>query len=74
MAILVDFNIRFKNWCLDYITTSQSSKTDLLPATYGLHKLIFKLTYLLSTYSTCIDLVFTDQSNLVVDVDRGRPP
>ena len=42
----------------------------LLPvktSTYGLHQLISDPTHILPNSSSCIDLIFTDQTNLVVD-------
>ena len=34
---------------------------------YGLQQLISDPTYLLPNLSSCIDLIFTDQPNLIVD-------
>ena len=61
LAPLGDFNARSKSWYLDDITTYS------LTTPYGLHQLISHPTHLLSTSSTCIDLTFTDQPNLVVN-------
>ena len=38
-----------------------------LTETYSLHQLISDPTHILSISSSCIDLIFTDQPNLVVD-------
>ena len=67
MVILGDFNAQSKSCCLDDITTHEGSKIDSLTTTHGLHQLIFQPTDLLPTSSTCIDLIFTDQPNLVVN-------
>ena len=67
LVILGDFNARSKSWCSDDITTYEGSKIDSLTTTHGLHQLISQPNHLLPTSPTCIDLVFTDQSNLVVD-------
>ena len=48
------------------ITTYEGSNH--LTATHGLHQLISQPTHLLPT-STSIDLIFTDQPNLVVNSD-----
>ena len=66
-VILRDFNARSKSWCLDDITTYEGSKIGSLTTTHGLHQLISQPTHLLPTSSTCIDLIFTDQPNLVVN-------
>ena len=67
LVILGDFNARSKSWCSDDITTYEGSKIDSLTTTHGLHQLISQPTHLLPTSSTCIDLIFTDQPNLVVN-------
>ena len=64
LVILGDFNAQSKSWCLDDITTHEGSKIDSL-TTHGLHQLTSQPTDLLPTSSTCIDLSFTDQPNLV---------
>ena len=65
LIILGDFNAQSKSWCLDDITRSEGSKIDSLTTTLGLHQLISQPTHLLRTFSCCIDLMFTDQPNLV---------
>ena len=67
LEILGDFSTRSKSWCLDDITTYESSKIDSLTTTHGLHQLISQTTHLLPTSSTCIDHIFTDQPKLVVN-------
>ena len=66
LEILGDFSTWSKS-CLGDITTYESSKIDSLTTTHGLHQLIFQTTHLLSTSSTCIDIIFTDQPKLVVN-------
>ena len=61
-----NFNTQSKSWCSDDMTTYKGSKIDSLTATHGLHQLISQPTHLLATSSTRIDLIFTDQPNLVV--------
>ena len=67
LVILGDFNARSKSWYSDDITTYEGSNIDSLTTTHGLHQLISQPTHLLPTSSTCIDLIFTDQPNLVVN-------
>ena len=67
MVTLGDFSAEYKSWCLDEIATYKSSIIDSLSATHGLHQLIFQSTHPLQTSSTFIDLIFTDQPNLVVN-------
>ena len=67
LVILGDFNAQSKSWYSDDITTSEGSNIDSLTTTHGLHQLMSQPTHLLPTSSTCIDLIFTDQPNLVVN-------
>ena len=67
LVILGDFNARSKSWYSDDITTYEGSNIDSLTTIHGLHQLISQPTHLLPTSSTCIDLIFTDQPNLVVN-------
>ena len=65
LVIIGDFNAPSKSYCLDEITTNDGSKTDSPSTTHGLHKLIYQPAHLILTFFTCIDLIFTDQPNLV---------
>ena len=67
LVILGDFKAWSKSWYSDDITTYEVSNINSLTTTHGLHQLISQPTHLLPTSSTCIDLIFTDQPNLVVN-------
>ena len=67
LVILGGFNAQAKSWYSDDITTYEGSNIDSLTTTHGLHQLMYQPTHLLPTSSTCIDLIFTDQPNLVVN-------
>ena len=67
LVILGDFNARSKSWYSDDVTTYEGSNIDSLTKTHGLHQLISQPTHLLPTSSTCLDLIFNDQPNLVVN-------
>ena len=67
VVILRDFNARSKSWWNEDITSNKGSQTDSLTTPYGLEQFIPVPTQILPNSSTCIDLIFTDQSNLVVD-------
>ena len=66
-VILGDFNARSQSWWSDDITSFEGSHIDSLTTTHGFHQLISDPTHLLPNSSSCIDLIFTDQSNLAVD-------
>ena len=57
MIILGDFNAKSKTWWTHDITTNEGVQIEPWTSTYSLHQHV----------SSCIDLIFTDQPNLVVD-------
>ena len=65
--ILGDFNARSKLWWNEDITSNEGSQIDSLTTTYGLQQLISDPTHILPNSSTCINLIFRDQPNSVVD-------
>ena len=67
VVILGNFNVRSKSWGNEDITSNEGSQIDSLITTYGPEKLISDPSHILPNSSTCIDLIFTDQPNLVVD-------
>ena len=48
------------------INISEGTKTDALTSYHVLHQFIPQPTHILANSSSCIDLIFTDQSNLVI--------
>ena len=48
-------------------TTVESARLEALTSLHDFHQLITEPTHLLRTSTSCIDLFFTDHSNLVVD-------
>ena len=67
VVILGDFNAKSKSWWNKDITSNEGSQIDSLATTYGVQQLVSDPTHILPNSSTCIDLIFTDQPNLVVD-------
>ena len=67
LIMLCDFNAKSKTWWTHDITTNEGVQIESLTSTYGLHQLISDPTHILPNSSSCIDLIFTDQPNLVVD-------
>ena len=64
--ILGDFNAKSKSWWQNDINTSEGTKIDAL--TYnGLHQLIFQPTLILANSFSCVDLIFTNLLNLMID-------
>ena len=67
VVILGDFNAKSNLWWNNDIASNEGSQIDSLATTYGLQQLISDPTLILPNSSTFIDLIFTDQPNLVVD-------
>ena len=65
--IMNDFNARSSNWCKYDMSNNEGVQVDFVTSTHGLEQLIYETTHILSNSSSCIDLIFTNQPNLVVD-------
>ena len=65
--VLGDFNAKSNNWCKFDITSLKGSKIDTIANSYGLNQLIQEPTHILNSSSSCIDLIFTSQPNLVME-------
>ena len=62
-----DFNARSNNWCSSYKTTYEGKKLASLTSQCGFKQVISDLTCILETSSSCIDLIFASQPNLVMN-------
>ena len=67
MAVLRDLNIKSKNWYIHDKTTTEGEEIEFVTSQFGLCHIINEPTYVLENSSSCIDLIFTSQPNLVVD-------
>ena len=65
--VLGDFNAKSNNWCKSDITSLEGSKIDTIANSYGLNQLIQEPAHILNSSSSCIDLIFTSQPNLVME-------
>ena len=65
--VLGDFNAKSNNWCKSDITSLEGSKIDTIANSYGLSQLIQEPTHMLNSSSSCNDLIFTPQPNLVME-------
>ena len=54
-------------WCNNDITTYEGSKIDGVTSQFGLHQIIKEPTHFIGDSSSCIDLIFTTQPNLVME-------
>ena len=67
VLITGDFNIRSSNWRKNDLFTSGGTQVYSLTTSYGLSQIISDPTHILPNSSSCIDLIFTNQPNLVTE-------
>ena len=67
VLITGDFNIRSTNWWKNDLSASEGTQVDSLTTSYGLSQIISDPTHILPNSSSCIDLIFTNQPNLVTE-------
>ena len=62
-----DFNAKSSNWFCHDKTNFEADAIENLTSQFGLHLGMKELTPILDTYSSCIDLIFTSQPNLIFE-------
>ena len=68
LTILIgEFNAKCASWYSKDNSTIEVSKLRLLTSEFGLNQVINEPTHITENFSTCIDLLFTSQSNLVIE-------
>ena len=67
IIILGDFSAKSSNWYKHDTTTYEGSKIDAITSQFRLKQLIQEPTHILTDSSSCIDLIFTSQPNLVME-------
>ena len=67
IVVLGDLNVKSKNWYINDKTNTEGAKIEFVTSQYGLYQIINEPTHVLENSSSCIDLIFTSQRNLVVD-------
>ena len=65
--ILGGFNCRSNSWWEGDISTKEGIDLESVSSSHGFHQLITGPTNILPQSSSCIDLIFIDQPNLVID-------
>ena len=68
-VIIDDFNAKSKDWCSIDITNFEDSELDFLTTRFGHSQIIKEPTHILDNSSSCIDLIFTFQPNMLIDFD-----
>ena len=68
LTILIgDFNAKCASWYSKDNSTTEGSKLRLLTSQFGLNQIINEPTHITNNSPTCIDLLFTLQTNLVIE-------
>ena len=67
MILLGDFNAKSNSWSVNDTTREEGTILENLTALYGMKQLISDSTHILQHSSSCIDLIFVNQPNLVID-------
>ena len=62
-----DFNAKSKNWCSQDSTNFDGVTIENLTSQFGLSQIINEATHISEASSSCTDLIFTTQPNLVVE-------
>ena len=66
-TIISDFNPKSCNWYSHDKTNFEDSIIESITSQFGLYQLINEPAHLLKNSSSCIDLIFTSQPNIVVE-------
>ena len=66
-TIIGDFTAKSCNWYSHNKTSFKGSTIKSITSQFGLHQLINEPTHLLQNSSSCTDLIFTSQPNIVVE-------
>ena len=61
-----DFIAKSRNWSSNDIKTAEGAQLDYFTSSYGMKQVIAEPTHILKSSASCIDLVFTNQPNIVM--------
>ena len=67
IVVFGDFNVQTKGWYPLGKTTYEGTRIDGITSQFGLEQLIHEPTHIIGERSSCIDLIFAYQPNLVVE-------
>ena len=70
VLIIGNFNAKSSNWSSNDITTAESAQLNYLTSLYGRKQVITEPTHILESSASCIDLIFTNQPNIVMDSEE----
>ena len=67
VIITGDFNCRSTQWWENDVENNEGKLFEPITSDLGLHQLISEPTHLMGDSKSCIDLIFTDQPNLLIE-------
>ena len=67
LVVISDFNTKSKFLYCNDNTTSQGKTLENVTSQFGLHQVIKEPTHILHNSSSCIDLIFSSQPNLIIE-------
>ena len=67
LVAIGDFNAKSKVWYCNDNTTDQGKALENVTSQFGLHQVIKEPTHILHNSSSCIDLIFGSQPNLIIE-------
>ena len=67
LLLIGDFNARSSNWSSNDTTTAEGAQLDYFTSLYGMKQVITEPTHILESSTSCIDLIFTNQPNIIMD-------
>ena len=67
IVLMGDLNAKSKNWYSHDKTSHEGNEIENVTAQFGLQQIIKEPTHISNTSSSCIDLIFTSQPNLITD-------
>ena len=62
-----DSNAKPSNWYLNDVTSFEGSQIEFLASQFAMSQVINETTHILDNSKSCIDLIFTSQSNMIMD-------
>ena len=67
IVLIGDLNAKSKNWYSHDKTSHEGKEIENVTAQFALQEIIKEPTHISNTLSSCIDLIFTSQPNLITD-------
>ena len=71
--LIGDLNAKSKNWYSHDKSSNEGNEIENVTAQFGLQQIIKEPTHISNTSSSCIDLIFTSQPNLITDSGVHSP-